>query len=112
MDNELTLHNNSLDIDSHELLLRFIFSCQNEKKDSELKMSLLSSADIVSAVYYFRKYPNVNDFLEACLKNSNDYFKIQWIRSTWADLEKLNPSGLSDLVIKQISLVANLEKEQ
>lgn len=112
MENELSLQKKSLEIDSLELLIRFILMCQNEAKKNELKFSLTSSIDIVTAIYYYRRYPNVNDFINAYLKDNEDYFKLQWIRKTWDDLSKLSEVELSEIVINQISLVAKLEEAQ
>lgn len=112
MDNELSLQKNSLEIDSLELLIRFILMCQNEAKKNELKYSLVSCIDIVTAVYYYRRYPNVNDFINAYLKENEDYFKLQWVRTTWNNLSKMSEPELSNLVINQISLVAKLQEAQ
>ena len=112
MENELSIQKNSLEIDSLELLIRFILMCQNEAKNNELKFSLDSCIDIVTAVYYYRRYPNVNDFINAYLKENENYFKLQWVRMTWDNLSKMSEHELSNLVINQISLVAKLQKAQ
>lgn len=103
MENE-SLQENTLEIDSHELLTRFVFKCKKDER--------VCAADIVSAVYYYRKYPGVNDFITKFLVNNQDYFQIQWVRSTWNKLSQMSQEELSELVINQINLVANSEEEQ
>lgn len=104
MENEsLPIQQNKLEIDSHELLIRFALKC---KKDGSV-----CAADLVTAVYYYRKYPNVTDFITKYLPYNQDYFQIQWVRSSWANFSKMTESEISDLVINQIILVANSEEE-
>ena len=55
MENELYMLKDSHSIDSQELLTRFIYSCKKTVKDNGSKSPLLSFADIVTAVYYYRK---------------------------------------------------------
>lgn len=112
MENNLSLQKETLNIDSHELLLRFILKCKKESENNENKDLLTSAADLVTAVYYYRKYPDADNFISQYLSNSQDYFQIQWVRRTWANLSKLTPDEHSNLVINQISLVANSEEEQ
>ena len=109
MDNEINLEKNQLKIDLQELLFRFIISCQQAVQKNQLKHSLLSSADIVSAVYYYRKYPNVDEFISAYLNNNKDYFKLQWVRSTWITFSNMTNEELSNLVINQLMLGSNPE---
>lgn len=111
MENELQIQRSTLEIDSHELLIRFLLKCKNDVKSNEFRSPILCSADIVTAVYYFRKYPNINDFINKYLMNNHDYFLFQWVRTTWASLSKMSPEELSNLVINQISIVANSEKD-
>ena len=103
MDNE-SLKQNTNQIDWQELLIRFIHSC---KKDTQMY-----SADIISAVYYYRRYPKAEDFINSFLAENQDYFQIQWVRSTWAYLSKMSDVQLCDLVINQITLVDNSKEEQ
>lgn len=110
MDNEIDTNNKPLAIDSQELLFRFIVSCQNSFEKNSLKYSLLSCADIVSAVHYYRKYPNVNEFINTYVRDKKDYFKIQWIRSTWATFSNMTEEELSNLIINQIILNAGSEE--
>lgn len=110
MENNLPVKEEGLEIDSNELLIRFIMRCTNNDS-SEFAASKSSSANLVSAVYYFRKYPDINDFLSKQLKESKDYFLIQWTRTTWAKLSSMTEEEISELVINQISLVDNSEEE-
>lgn len=109
---EPNLQGDTLEIDSLELLIRFVIICKNLAENNELKSQLLGSADIVSAVYYYRKFPNVEDFINLFMKNTGEYFQIQWARKTWAEFSRMSHAELSELVINKISFVANLEKEQ
>lgn len=99
-------------IDSMELLSRFVISCKNRAHDKEFKSAALSYADIVTAVYYYRKYPSVDLFISEYLGDIKDYFLLQWVRVTWASLSKMTPLEISDLVINQITLVANSEEAE
>ena len=110
MENNLPIKEETLDIDSNELLLRFIMRCTNND-NCEFSASITSSANLVSAVYYFRKYPDINDFLSKHLKDSKDYFLIQWTRITWTKLSSMTEEEICDLVINQISLVDNSVEE-
>jgi len=112
MENELYMLKDSHSIDSQELLTRFIYSCKKTVKDNGSKSPLLSFADIVTAVYYYRKYPDINQFVVKYLTECQDYFMLQWVRSTWASLDKMSPEEISNLVINQITLVANSIDEQ
>lgn len=112
MEDELHMKDKMERIDSLELLVRFNLDCQKKAKETELKSHLGFCSDLVSAVYYFRRYPDVEVFINSYLKNSPNYFQIQWVRATWAHLNKLTKEGLSDLVINQISFIANLEEAQ
>ena len=99
-------------IDAMELLSRFILSCKNRPHEEEFKSPALSYADIVTAVYYYRKYPDPNVFINEYLKDVKDYFLLQWIRATWGSLSKMTTEEISDLVINQITLVANSEEAE
>ena len=99
-------------IDSMELLSRFILNCKNRVHEGEFKSPALSYADIVTAVYYYRKYPDPNVFITEYLKDMKDYFLLQWVRATWASLSKMTPTEISELVINQITLVANFEEAE
>ena len=108
MENNLPIQENPLQIDSMELLTRFLIQCKEDlKKDEDKALIINCSADLVTAVYYYRKYPNVNDFINKYLKNSIDYFHIQWVRTTWASFAKMSEEEICNLVINQISTVAN-----
>ena len=113
MENDSHLTKDTLTIDSLELLLRYLIKCKNDaKKDESRSKFIFSCADILAAVYYYRTYPNINDFIEKYMNDKDNYFQIQWARTTWANLGKLTNAEISNLVIKQISLVDNLEEEQ
>ena len=62
MENNLTTKDEVLGIDSNELLLRFIIECSNNQND-DFSATKSSSANLVSAVYYFRKYPDINQWI-------------------------------------------------
>ncbi len=110
MDN-LPIKEETLAVDSSELLLRFIHECTNTKNKIENEENpLLTSANLVSAVYYYRRHPNIEEFLNMILKDSKDYFMIQWIRTTWDKLSSMTEEEICDLVINNISIVANSEE--
>lgn len=109
MEKELNKEYNK--VDSIQLLNRFILSCKKKAEDSDAYSPLLSFADIVTAVYYYRRYSDVNEFIQKHLKGCGDYFLIQWVRNTWATLSKMTEVEISDLVINQIALVANSEED-
>ena len=111
MENNLPIQDNKLQIDSMELLTRFLIQCRADLKKNEDKALIINCcADLVTAVYYYRKYPNVNDFINKYLKNSTDYFHIQWVRTTWASFTKMSEEEVCNLVINQISTVANSDE--
>ena len=113
MDNELPIKQDELSqltIDDLELLTRFILKCKKEAENKEHKSHYMCIADLVSAVYYYRKYPDVNEFITKYLANNSDYFQIQWVRNTWNKLSKMTEAELSELVINQIKLVDNFEE--
>ncbi len=113
MEDQKYLQKDVLEIDSHELLIRFLLKCKNDSRSDSSKSSAVSScADLVTAVYYYRKYPNVNDFIEKYLKNKENYFHLQWARTTWTELSKMTEAERSDLVINQIYIVDNFSEEQ
>ena len=113
MDNELyPLEGNTQKVDSFELLIRFLHHCKKNIESNQFKSNVLSSADLVTAVYYYRRYPNVNEFIEKFLKDNSDYFQLQWVRSTWTKLSSMTDPEISDLVINQVSLIDNSEEEQ
>lgn len=98
----------TLEIDSFELLIRFLQKCKNDiEKDGPRSDFISACADIVTAVYYFRKHPNVNDFIEKYLKDKENYLQLQWARTTWDKLSKMTNIEISDLVIKQIQIIDN-----
>lgn len=108
MDKEPYLRENNLDIDSMELLFRFLQLCKEVvKKSGACSDTISSCADIVAAVYYYRRYPDVNNFIYKYLKNKENYFQLQWTRDTWARFSKLTETELSELVINQIYSVDN-----
>lgn len=111
---EVTMGNeiqkNKLEIDSLELLIRFLTICKNESDTTEFKAELDCTVDVVTAVYYFRRYPNVEDFINEHMKNSSNYFQIQWARKIWQEFSQKSQAELSDLAINRISLVANSEE--
>ena len=63
MENDLSLDQDALKIDQSEVLIRYVASCRKLSEESKFKISLTCSADIVAAVYYYRKYPDVNKFI-------------------------------------------------
>ena len=113
MEKSLPIKDNTLKIDSLELLIRFIMKCKNEIQNDRARAEFVTScADIVSAVYYYRKFPNVNDFINKYLKDKENYFQLQWTRTTWASLSKMTEHEISDLVINQICFIDNSEEGQ
>ena len=112
MDNELQSKNKSLSIDSLELLSRFVSECKETSKKHDYYPTPLCSADILTAIYYFRIFPDINEFLEKIYKCKNNYFQLQWVRSMWQKFNKLNEQEVSELVIKQINSVANFTEQQ
>ncbi|OGI18696.1 MAG: hypothetical protein A3B68_03375 [Candidatus Melainabacteria bacterium RIFCSPHIGHO2_02_FULL_34_12] len=115
MENELPIHDqgNTLQADSLELLTRFLIQCKSDtESQSDRKEVVNSSADLVTAVYYYRRYSDVNEFISKYLKNNNDYFHIQWIRTTWDSLSKMSDAQISELVINQITIIANPDEEE
>lgn len=113
MDSNKSIQNNNLTIDSFELLIRFLQKCKSDSESNENRASVISScADIIAAAYYYRKFPNVNDFIEKYLKDKEDYFYLQWARSTWAKFSKMTEPGLSEVVINQILTIDNFEEDE
>jgi len=112
MENKLYLLSDAKVIDSGELIIRFIYHCKSFSEKNTNETPLLSFVDIVTAVYYYRKYPNVDDFISKYLKHNKDYFFLQWVRSTWATLSKMTEEEMSNLVINQIAIVASLIEEE
>lgn len=111
MDNQQYIEKGSLSIDSQELLIRFLLKCKNDSKKNECRTDFISScADIVTATYYYRRYPNVNDFINKYLKEKQNYFHLQWARKTWAKLSEMSESDISNLVINQICMVDNSDE--
>ena len=113
METNPLMRENTLQINLHELLMRFLIKCKNDIEHNEQRASFISScADIVAAVYYHRQIPDVNDFINKYLKNKNDYLQIQWARKTWETLSRMSEPEISDLVINQIYSVDYSEEEQ
>lgn len=111
MGNEVDFKQGQLNIDSFELLIRFVLECKNKIEKDDSAYPLFDSANLVIAVYYFRKYPDINEFLEQFVKSSNDYFHIQWIRSTWARFSSMTNEELSLLVMNQICSIDKVQEE-
>ena len=113
MDPNQSIQNNKLKIDSFELLIKFLQKCKSDSEANESRASIISScADIIAAAYYYRKFPNVNDFIEKYLKNKENYFYFQWARSTWSKFGKMTDAELSNLVINQILTIDNFEEDE
>lgn len=81
-------------------------------KDESKSRLIFACADIISAVYYYRRYPVVEDFINKFLKLKNDYFQIQWIRNTWSKFNTMTDEELCELVINQINLVDYSKDEE
>ncbi len=107
MENNLPIEETTVTTNAQELIIRFVDLCKTIAQNGGSQITPLCTADIVTAVYYYRKHPNVNDFLTKYLNYSQDYFQIQWIRSMWATFKNMSDVELSDLVINQIILVDN-----
>ncbi len=112
MENELPIRNEDIKIDSFELLSNFVSQCKKVLNNNDYYPTALCSADILTAVYYYRQYPDVEYFIKDIFKYKNNYFQLQWVRSTWSKFKSMTEDELSDLVINQITLVAKLEEEQ
>ena len=111
MEKEQSLQKNTLEIDSLELLIRFLIKCKGDAQKNESKSKTITScSDIVAAIYYYRRYPDVTDFIQKYMKSKEDYFQLQWARATWAALSKMSESEISNLVIYQIQLVDNSQE--
>jgi len=111
MNNEVDFKQGQLNVDSFELLIRFILECRDKAEKDDSAYPLFDSANLVTAIYYFRRYADVNEFLEQFVKSSNDYFQIQWVRSAWARFNNMSQEELSDLVINQISSIDKVHEE-
>ena len=101
-----------LKINSFELLSNFVVQCKKVLRSDEHYPISLCSADILTAVHYYRLYPDVEYFIENVFKFKQNYFQLQWVRAVWARFSKMTEVELSELVINQIILVAKLEEEQ
>lgn len=112
MENELPIQNEEIKINSFELLSNFVSQCKKIVRDGDYYPSALCSADILTAVHYYRLYPDVEYFIEHIFKFKNNYFQLQWVRSIWSRFRAMSEAELSNLVINQITLVAQLEEEQ
>ncbi len=112
MKNELPIQSEEIKINSFELLLGFVSECKKIVKEDDYYPTVLCSADILTAVYYYRLYPDVEYFIENVFKFKHNYFQLQWVRSIWSRFEKMTDTELSELVINQITLVAKLGEEQ
>ena len=99
-------------INPFELLSNFVSECKEIVKNDDYYPTALCSADILTAVYYYRLYPDVEYFIENIFKYKNNYFQLQWVRSVWSKFKSMTEDELIDLVINQITLVAKLEEEQ
>ncbi len=104
MENELFLDDIKC-VNSMELLARFTHDSKKGLQDSELPSFLVNSVDLITAVYYFRIYPNVNDFINRFLSNNKDYFLLQWVRNTWDKLSGMTQEEISNSVITQVEIV-------
>ena len=95
MEHELDQIKN-LEIDTLELTIRYALMCEESG----------GCPDLVTAVYYFRRYPNVHDFINDHVKehfnNTNCESKVQWLKIIWTYLSTLDDTELSNLVIKEI----------
>ena len=112
MENEIKPAKDQLSIDSFQLLSKFVTQCKEASKEHDYYPTPLCSADILTAVYYYRIFPNVNEFLDKIYKNKNNYFQLQWIRNIWQKMANMSEPELSELVIKQIGSVANFTEQQ
>ena len=99
-------------INPFELLSNFVSECKEIVRDDDYYPTALCSADILTAVYYYRLYPDVEYFLENIFKLKQNYFQMQWVRSIWSRFSKMTEAELSEIVINQIMLVAKLAEEQ
>ena len=99
-------------INPFELLSNFVSECKKIVREDDYYPTVLCSADILTAVYYYRSYPDVEYFIENIFKFKHNYFQLQWVRSIWARFSKMSDVELSNLVINQITLVAKLGEEQ
>ncbi len=108
MENNLPVEKEPLKVSTQELITRFVDFCKFLSKDCKEGKSIpLCTADIVTAVYYYRKHQDVNEFLTKYITYNQDYFQIQWIRSMWSTFQNMTAVELSDLVINQITSVDN-----
>lgn len=111
MNNEISTQSSGAKIDSFELLSIFVNDLkQKAEKNDDRKVSFISCGDILTAVYYYRMCPNVNTFIEKYMIDKRDYFQLMWVRATWGRLSAMSDKELSDLVINQMDLVANLDE--
>ena len=110
MENELPIQ--EIKINGFELLSNFVTQCKKVTKNDDYYPTALCAADILTAVYYYRLYPDVEYFIENVFKFKHNYFQLQWVRSIWQRFSKMTEPELSDLVINQITLVAKLAEEQ
>ena len=99
-------------INSFDLLANFVTQCKKIVRNDDYYPTTLCSADILTAVYYYRLYPDVEYFIENIFKFKHNYFQLQWVRTIWTRFSKMADAELSELVINQITLVAKLEEEQ
>ena len=112
IENELPIQSEGVKINSFELLANFVSECKKIVKEDNYYPTTLCSADILTAVYYYRLYPDVEYFIKNVFKFKNNYFQLQWVRSIWDRFSNMTEAELSDLVINQITLVAKLAEEQ
>ncbi len=111
MENEFPVQSEEVTINSFELLTNFVAQCKKTVRNNDYYPTALCSADILTAVYYYRLYPEVDYFIANVFNFKHNYFQLQWVRSVWSRFNKMTEAELSELVINQIALVAKLEEQ-
>ena len=101
---------NRKNVDSLQLLNRFVLDCKETTKDNDYYPTPLCCADIITAVYYYRKFPDVNYFIENVFRSKGNYFLLHWVRTTWDRFSKMTDEDLSNLVINQLIMVSHFPK--
>ena len=112
IENKSPVQSEEIKVNLFELLSGFVSECKKIVKEDDYYPTTLCSADILTAVYYYRMYPDVEYFIENIFKFKHNYFQLQWVRSIWSRFSNMAEAELSELVINQITLVAKLEEEQ
>jgi hypothetical protein len=96
-------------VSSALLLERFLSDCQALAEESpDDPFSFTYVADTIAAIYYYREYSSIENFLSAN-GDQIDNERTEWVRYMWRTLDSMTEEQIANVIIESLTHLPVLE---